>query len=169
MVQLGSFHIGKVDEVSEPTVSITEASYLWDLLGGRYKCLEETGLYYACVHDPDLKEILKLGMSFIEGQTREIEKQMKYYKIPFPVKSVKEYSQENKEILRDEFMFQQVFEGCQCYIDHLARVTRSFVTNDSLRNIVSGFLEKELFLFDKLVKYGKAKGWLQISPLYKPN
>lgn len=136
---------------------------------GRYKCLEETSLYYACAHDVDLKGIIKIGYSVLQEQVREIEKQMKYYNIPLPVKTVRETTQDNKELLRDEFMFNQVFEGCQTYIDFLARMYRSLVINDSLRSITGDFLKNELFLFDKLVKYGKTKGWLQSTPIYRPN
>ncbi len=169
MVQIGNLHIGPTQSVKLPTISIQEAAYLWDFLCSRYKCLEETGIYLNLAKDPDFITFIKTGIVLIlERQVKVIEKEMDRYKIPLPTPGPKTFSNLNdkKFEIRDEFMFQQIFEGCQYYIDYLARITRSMVTNDPLRDTFAGFLKEELLLFDQLCKYAKAKGWLQVPPMY---
>ena len=69
--------------------------------------------------------------------------------------------------LSDQFMFRQIFEGCQTFIDYFARASRSMVTSDKIRKVFINFLTDELSLFDKLCKFAKLKGWLEVPPIYK--
>lgn len=65
------------------------------------------------------------------------------------------------------FRFTGVPVWLQGWLKHfLARAGRSMVTNDPLRHIVVDFLTSDFSLFDKLVKYGKQKGWLEPVPIY---
>jgi len=135
MVQIGNLHIGKAESVNPPSISIQEASYLWDFLAGRYKCLEETKIYLSLSKDPDFKSLLHTGIELIlERQAKTIEDEMIKYKIPLPNPSARSFIYlENIGIeLPDEFMFQQIFEGFQSYIDYLGRASRSMITNESL-------------------------------------
>jgi hypothetical protein len=169
LVQIGNLHIGKTDNIDPPSISIQEAAYLWDFLVGRYKCLEESKLYLCIVKDPDFKGILTTGIVLLlEKQVELVEKELEKYKIPLPYPSPKSFKHlENTGIeLQDEFMFSQIFEGCQSYIDVLARMSRSMVTSDSLRDMFSDFLKRDLLTFDQFCKYGKQKGWLQTPPMY---
>ncbi|MFZ5945355.1 MAG: DUF3231 family protein [Bacillota bacterium] len=170
MVQIGDFHIGKAETAKQPTLSIQEASYLWDFLVGRYKCLEETNIYLNLAKDKEFIAMINVGIyAVLKKQTEKIEKEMEKYRIPLPQKqsvSYKHLLQSEIEI-NDEFMFRQIFEGCQNYIDYLARICRSLVLNDSLRNVFIEFLNSELFFFDKMCMYGKSKGWLEAPPIFK--
>lgn len=168
MVQIGNIHFGSADTAVKPTVNIVEAFFLWDFLVARYKCIEETQIYQNYAHDTDFKAMVKFGIDFLEKQINELEKQMNIYKLPLPDRPPKSINQgDNSVVLSDRFMFSQIFEGCQTYIDYLARATRSMTSNDPLRQMMTKFLTDELFLFDKLVRLAKVKGWLNVPPIYQ--
>lgn len=169
-MQIGNIHLGKAETAVPPTLSIMEAALLWDMLIGRYKCIRETKIYHGCAHDPDWKALLQLGITFLENQARELEQQAKIYKLPLPDRPPLEVALPgNNTVLNDRYTFSQVFEGCQTWIDFVARASRSILTNDPLRHIIIGFLNGELSLFDKMVKFAKLKGWLEPSPIFQIN
>lgn len=168
MVQIGNIHIGTADTAVKPTINILEASLLWDFMVARYKCIEETQIYQNYAHDPDLKSMIKFGIDFLEKQVNELEKQMNLYKMPMPNRPPKSINQnEDSIVFNDRFIFAQIFEGCQAFIDYLARMSRSITTNDPLRQAITRMLTDELFLFDKQVRFAKVKGWLEVPPVYK--
>lgn len=168
MVQIGNIHFGSADTAVKPALDIVEAAWLWDFMVGRYRCIEETQIYQNYAHDPDLKAMFEFGINFLEKQVNELEKQMDIYKMPMPMRPPKSVNQsENSMVLSDRFMFSQIFQGCQAFIDYLARMSRSITTNDPLRQMAVKFLTDELFLFDKQVRLAKVKGWLNPPPVYK--
>lgn len=169
MVQIGNLHIGKADNINPPSISIQEAAYLWDFISSRYKCIEETNFYLSIAKDPDFKKLLSTGIALpLIKQADMTEKEMEKYKIPLPPRPPKSAKNlENTGIeLQDQFLFKQVFEGCQAHIDYIACISRSMVTSDPLRDMFIDFLKQDLLFFDQLCKYGKIKGWLLIPPMY---
>jgi hypothetical protein len=38
--------------------------------------------------------------------------------------------------------------------------------NDGIRKIFMGLLDKELNIYDDLLKIGKVKGWMKVPPMY---
>lgn len=167
MVQIGDIHIGKAQSAVTPSLNLLEAGLLWDILSARYSCVEETQIYHEYAHDPDFKVLLKFGVSFLEGQVHELEKQITKYQLTMPSRPpLRVNDADNTMVLTDQFMFGRIFEGCQTHIDYFARISRSTVTNDSLRKVLVDLLTNELALFDKLCKFGKTKGWLNIPPMY---
>ena len=169
MVQIGDIHIGKAESAIPPTLNIMEAAMLWDALVARYKCIEETQIYHKYAHDASFKAILSFGVDFLKEQVEQIEKQMIKFQIPMPERPPKSINdpESGNLVLRDQFMFVQVFEGCQSFIDYFARVSRLMVTNDSLRDVFYNLLKGDLTLFDKLCKFANLKGWIASPPFYK--
>lgn len=169
MVQIGNFHIGVAESAKEPTLSIQEAAYLWDFLVGRYKCLEETDIYLNIAKDSEFRTMIKTGIVVIlDKQVKTIEGLFEKYEIPMPYRNPKSFTNLDSNIeIDDKFIYRQIFEGCQNYIDYLARISRSIIMNDNIRYIFVDYLKEELFFFDKLCKYGKSKGWLEPQPKYK--
>lgn len=163
MVQIGNYHIGKAETATEPIIDVLEASLLWDMLLSRYLCIEETQIYQNYAHDPEFKEfIAAVGIKVLE-------KQMNLFNIPMPKRPPKSYNQPScDQVLTDEFIYKKILRGCQQFVDTHSRSIRSSVTNDSLRTMFNNFLNEELMLFDKLLKYGKHKGWLEQPPVYRP-
>ncbi|MDT3700356.1 MAG: hypothetical protein RO469_13165 [Thermincola sp.] len=169
-MQIGNIHFGKAETAVPPSMSIMEAALLWDLLVGRYKCIRETMSYSSLAHDPDWKAVLEYGLRFLQNQAGILEEQAKIYQLPLPDRPPLDISLvECGTALQDRFMFALIFEGCQIWIDFLARATRSMVTNDPLRHVIGDLLNGDLSMFDKLVKFGRIKGWLEPTPMYKPN
>lgn len=168
MVQIGNVHIGKAQSAKLPNISIQEAVLIWDLLAARYKCIEETNIYLNYAHDPEFKLLItKMGMKLLEYQAAELERQCQLYGIPMPSRPPKNVTLNNDNmIFNDRFMFMQIFEGCQHFIDVLAKCIRSTVHNDALRDIFCDFFNGELAIFNNLCKYGKMKGYLNVEPTY---
>ena len=90
------------------------------------------------------------------------------YQLPMPKRPPLSFNdpENNRNIFSDEFMLRQIFEGCQTFIDYFARVSRSVIANDQLRKVFVNFLTDELTLFDKLCKFAKLKGWIEVPPPY---
>ncbi|MHB1419996.1 MAG: DUF3231 family protein [Bacillota bacterium] len=170
MVQIGNIHMGKSETAQAPLVSIYEAALLWDLTVSRYKCIEETQIYLSYAHDQDLKQLITTGlMGILEVQVNDLEKLMNKYKIPLPTRPPKSANTANPSpVMKDDFIVRQIFTGCQYTIDFLARLSRSFIFDDSLRQMAVKFLENEQSIFDKLCRYAKLRGWIEPQPTYYP-
>ena len=170
MVQIGNYHIGKAETATEPIIDVLEAALLWDLLKARYLCVEETQIYQNYAHDPEFKKIIgTVGIKVLEKQTDELEKQMNLFNVLLPKRPPKSYNRPScDQVFTDEFIFQKIFRGCQYLLDAHVRALQSSITNDSLRTMFTDFFNEEVMLFDKLIKYGKQKGWLEQPPVYRP-
>lgn len=168
-MEIGNIHIGRSETATPPTVSITEASILWDFLVARYKCIEETGIYHNFAHDEEFKKIIDMiGLDLLNSQAKVLEEQLELFGIPLPSRSRKSYRQKDgSELFDDEYMFKQIFEGCQHFLEYMASAIASTVTNDSLRQQFIDFFNDEVAVFNNLCKYGKVKGWLETPPVYK--
>ncbi|MGQ9823572.1 MAG: DUF3231 family protein [Desulfotomaculales bacterium] len=167
MVQIGNFHLGKAETAKAPLLDTAEAFLLWDHLLSRYDAIEKTQIYQNFAHDPDLKLLLAKGLSAtLEKQVNSLEAEMNTFGLPMPSRPPKSVRIEtNSGVFEDRFIFKEVFTGIQNFLDNHIRTIRSFVTNDQLRKTFIDFAKEELELYDKFVKYGKLKGWLQTPPL----
>ena len=171
MAQIGNIHVGKADNAAPPSLTIYEAGIVWDFLSARYKCIEETNIYLNYAHDQDFKKMIsRVGMKILESQAAALEKQCTLYAIPMPKRPPKGINQKGGGMnFSDEFMFRQIFEGCQHFIDHLGFCIKTVVHNDGLRDLFIDFLHEELSIFSNICKYGKIKGWLEVAPIYQAN
>lgn len=70
------------------------------------------------------------------------------------------------EIVTDQSAYRIIFTGMQSATDLHIRAVLNTIRNDRLRKTFFDFLQSEINLYDKFVKYGKAKGWLHIVPTY---
>ncbi len=167
MVQIGNFHFGRADTAKDPSIGVADAFFLWDQLVSRYDIIEQTQIWQNFAHDPDLKLLLEKGLgNVLEKQINELEHQMNLFKLPLPHRPPKSARIEvNSELLEDRFMFKMVFTGMQLFLDMHARTIRSVVHNDTLRSMFIKFAMDELEIFDRICKFGKLKGWLNIAPL----
>ncbi|HWI55493.1 MAG TPA: hypothetical protein VNT57_07355 [Desulfobacteria bacterium] len=166
-MQIGNIHFGQAETAMPPMLSIMEAALIWDLLVGRYKCIRETYIYHSYAHDSEWKHFLKVGIAYLENQARVLERQAKIYRLPMPDRPPLDAPlRGNNAYLHDRYAFSQVFEGCQSWIDFLARASRSMITCDPLRHIIVDFLTGDLAMFDGIVKFAKVKGWIEPTPVY---
>lgn len=112
--------------------------------------------------------VLAKGLSStLEGQADILEKEMNTFRLPLPTRPPKSVNLlSHGEVIDDEFIFRDVFFGIQGFLELHARVIRSITTNDQFRKTIIEMAIEELRLFDKLVKFGKLKGWLKAPPMY---
>lgn len=168
MVQIGNFHIGEAQTAIPPMVNSGEAFLLWDYLTSRYDNIRLTQLLQNYAQDPEFGLMLKSGLSMLEKQINEVEKEMNKLQLTLPNRPPKSISTDvGSEIWTDELMFKQVFTDIQSFLDQHTRTIRSITTNDPLRQMFIKFLTQELDVFDTLCKYGKLKGWISNPPMFK--
>lgn len=170
MVQIGNYHFGRSETASKPNMDTGEVFLLWDMLVSRYDIITKSQIYQNFAHDPDLKAMLSMGLSgTLEKQATLLEEEMNTHCLPLPVRNPKSVNlPSHSEVLDDEFIFRDVFFGIQGFLDYHARVIRSITTNDKFRKQLIDMAIEELYLFDKLVKFAKLKGWLRVPPIYQP-
>lgn len=166
MVQIGNIHIGKAETALPPSVDSGEAFLMWDYLVSRYDNIQITQLFQNFAHDPDLKMLLKAGLTRLENQVNQVEQEMDKVKIPLPSRPPKTVSTDaGSGVWSDEFLFKIVFTEMQSFLDQHTRTIRSMVTNDSLRMLFIKFINEELDFFNDICKYGKLKGWFSNPPM----
>ncbi len=170
MVQIGDIHIGRPETANPIVADVLEVSALWDELVSRYNAIEFTQIVQNFAHDVDLKLILSKGLfNTLERQVDKLEAEMNKLKIPLPERPPKSVNTPSTSgILQDRFIFGLLFTGIQsmlkAHIEHIQVIT----TMDGLRKMLIDFVHEELSLFDKMILYGKLKGWLRNPPKFSP-
>lgn len=148
-------------------LSVSEANHLWEHLSYRYDQKMLTGFFLEFVHDPDFKLILEQGTNMLMKQIKQLEGLMTKFQVPLPERSAAvQEAVIDPEIMNDKFIFRMIFSGVQSVMElHTAAVVDS-TRNDYVRKVFHDLLKTETDTFDKLIKYGKAKGWSKIPPMY---
>ncbi|KUO62752.1 MAG: hypothetical protein APF84_03660 [Gracilibacter sp. BRH_c7a] len=169
MVQIGNIHIGTADTATQSKIDIGEAFILSQHLYFRYFCTEQTIQYYNAAHDSDFKQVIKIGLTYLEKEVKAIEKQMEKYKVPQPSRSPKsvKVSPPVSTLINDHYIFEQIRCGCTAAAEKNLRNAIMILNNDSLREMFIDFLKDEIDMINNLLKYGKLKGWLPTYPVYK--
>lgn len=148
-------------------LDVGEAYHLWDHLSLRYDQIQLTQFFASFAHDHEYTAILNSGLQLLHKQAGELEKLLLEFEIPMtkrPPESLK--SPIDPETLEDVFSFRNVLRGIQESLDLHLRAIVQCTRNDNLRKLFTTFLADEHKVYDKLLKYGKAKGWINIPPIY---
>lgn len=145
-----------------------EAFHLWDHLTFRNDNIEQTQVFYAFANDGDFKVLLKKGLQdILRRQNRTLEEELKYFGMPIPVRPPTIMpSSESTELLKDDNMFRQLLVGIQGAAIMHALTFKQCVTNDRVRKIFKQLLLDEIDMIDRIIKFGKVKGWLNPVPEY---
>ncbi|MGQ9498530.1 MAG: DUF3231 family protein [Desulfotomaculales bacterium] len=169
-MQIRDFHIGRADKAEPPSVDVLEAGAIWEELVARYDIIQLTQLLQNFIHDTDLRYIMSRGLfAVLEKQVNVLENEMNRLQIPLPERPPKSVNTPSTSgIFQDEFIFTLVFVGIQHMLDRHVSHIRSITTSDRLRKIFIDFMREELEICDKMVKYGKLKGWLRVPPKFTP-
>jgi len=170
LVQLGNFHVGKGETAKRPTADVMEVGALWDALMERYDTIQFTQILQNFAHDQDLKLVLAKGLTnTLEKQVNKIEEEMNVLQIPLPERPPKSVNVPSTTgVFEDELIFGLVFAGIQHMLARHVEHIRAMTTRDGLRKMFIEFLRAELSIFDKMVLYGKTKGWLKSPPKFVP-
>jgi len=149
-------------------IAVSEAYHLWEHLNYRYDQLELTNLYLNFVHDADFRAILQGGLSSLNSQIKILEKESTKFEVPLPERPPASMSVTiDPEIMTDKSAYRTIFTGMQSATSLHTRAVIDTIRNDPLRTVFFDFLKEELNFYDKLVKYGKVKGWLHIVPTFR--
>jgi hypothetical protein len=170
LVQVGNFHIGSSATVEKPTIALSEAHLLWDKLLKRYDVIHTMRIYGNYIHDKDLKTFAnKIIEEEFENEVKALEPILNALKIQLPPRPPEVSNiPADLQIIEDKFIFRRIFTSIQDFLDAHIQIIASLVTNDPARALCINFLKQELSTLDELIKFGKQKGWLEITPIYKP-
>ncbi len=163
---LPSYRTDKMVE-KEP-ITVSEANNIWDHLVERYDQWQLTQYYLSIAHDDDFKAILQIGLSTLESQMETLEKLSEKYEIPLPDRPSKfQKSVSDPEVIEDTIIYRYILTGIQSSISLHVRAAIETVRNDKFRKIFMDYLNEELSIYNRFIKYGKMKGWLRIVPSYR--
>jgi hypothetical protein len=152
----------------QATMNVSEVFHLWNHLVQRYNIIYLTNILNLFAKDEDLKIILAFGKKVLESHIMLLEKEMMAYGIPLPVRHPKQaQTTASLEQISDRFIFRRVLRGIQAF---LPTHTMAFMhsTSPKIRELFMSFLAEEMKLYDKLMEYGKVKGYTIMPPIYRP-
>ncbi|MCF8010293.1 MAG: DUF3231 family protein [Clostridiales bacterium] len=152
--------------VEREPLATSEANHIWDHLNTRYDQIQLTMVYQQIIHDKEFNLILSEGLSVLEKQIKMLEDLALKYDIPLPARppAVQKISND-PEMLEDEFIYRMIFSGIQTTLELHFRAVIDTVRNDKLKSVFTDLLKTEINIFDKLLKFGKMKGWLNVVPM----
>lgn len=148
-------------------INVSEVFHLWSHLIQRYSVIYTTNFYENYAIDKDLKLILKIGIETLAKHVTLLEKEMMNYGIPLPTRPPKQIKTTSKmDVISDRYIFRRILRGIQAF---LPSHTMAFVhsTSPKIREQFMSFMIEEMKLYDKLMEYGKLKGYLVKPPAYR--
>jgi len=146
-----------------------EAYHLWDHLTYRYDNLHQTDMFYTFVHDAEFKKIMQTGIQMtLKRQINMLEKELSHFGIPVPKRPTSVYvAPPDTTLLDDDHMYRTILTGIQGAASLHGQAYKQCSTNDRIRRIFKELLFSEVDFLDKLIKFGKLKGWLYPTPQYR--
>lgn len=157
-----------IDPKVKEKVAINEVFLLFDHLMHRYSNIRQTRYYAATAADTDLKALFELGIKVLEKEIRQLEDILLEFGITLPNPNpVHVTTFESKEEVDDRFLYNMVFRGMQDTMVLHGTAISEIVINDNLRKFFIDLSMSELFMLDKMDKYGKLKGWSYMTPSYR--
>ncbi|WP_408956100.1 DUF3231 family protein [Natroniella sp. ANB-PHB2] len=149
-------------------LAASEGSHLSELLALRYDQQQLTALFLEFVPDPNFKQIIKDGDSTLQKQIGTLEKKAQKFEVPLPdAAPAHQKVNIDPEAITDTFIYRIILQGIRDSITLHIRSIIETVTNDDLRTFLNQLYKKEVDIFNKLIKYGKAKGWSRLTLKYK--
>lgn len=149
-------------------IATNEVYYLWQHLLFRYNAVHITKIYSSYVYDMDLKVIFDIGNRELAKQTTKLENTLEKYGVNLP----QPYSRviptpEATEVFSDGFMFWDVLSRMQNAAALHSQAVVDTIINSEVRNIFKELIFTESNIINRLIKYGKVKGWMPLEPHYK--
>lgn len=146
-----------------------EIYHLWDHLTFRYDNIYQTQFWYEHAHDFEFKLLLKKGLQDnLQVQAKKLEQELSKFGVPLPSQPPAVITSNSTASMEDAYMFRTLFTGMVGAAWMHALAIKQCLTNDRLRNIFKDLLVQEIKIIDKMILFGKVKGWLGVVPQYKP-
>lgn len=158
--------INKSTRDKQTEISVSEVWHLYNHLTMRYNVMETTNILRNFARSKDLITILDFGTKVLQSQIGILEKILKEYGIPLPIRPpFDSKSTTITEAITDRYIFRRIFRGIQSFIPYHAF---AFIhsTSPKLREKFKTFLIAELDVYDKYIEYGKLKGFELVPPMY---
>ena len=150
-------------------VDVREAFNLWDMLKSKYTIIERLETNGEFLHDKDLKMIIDSYVKTLNNNKKILEDLLRTYQLPGPDQGrCSVHWAGNSEPIRDEFIAREALIFIQEHIENMLRTSRTSVTNDNVREVVTKMLKETLEKAEGIYGYLKLKGWIDTPPLY-PN
>ncbi len=159
--------LGKSTRDKQMNINVSEVFHLWNHLIQRYNVIYTTETLETFARDEDLLLILYFGKKTLGNNINTLEKELLEYGIPLPIRPPKQtHTTVNVEQISDRHIFRRILRGIQAF---LPTHTMAFVhsTSPQIRELFMSFLIEEMKLYDKLLEYGKLKGYEVKPPTYK--
>ncbi|MFY9394080.1 MAG: DUF3231 family protein [Halanaerobiales bacterium] len=149
-------------------IAANEIWELWDHLYYRYLHIQLTKIYNSYVSDPEFSLILTTGITILEKQSKELEKLLINYGVNLPDKHPKNIpTPESKENFNDRFIFNIILDSMMNANTTHGFALMELVINEKLMDLFKELLFNEIYFIDKLIRYGKVKGWIAKVPVYR--
>ena len=146
-----------------------EAFHLWDHLTFRYDNIHLTEILVGATDDVDLQFLLTAGIQHVlKKQAAMLEKECLYFGIALPKHPSNVPSHIPSQYFSDDFIYRTVAAGITGATLLHAAALKQCLTNSRVRGIFKDLLQSEVEIQDKIIAYGKLKGYITPSPVYKP-
>lgn len=147
-----------------------EIFHLWDHLTFRYDNIYQTQYWYEHAKDVDFKMLLKKGLQDnLKVQAKQLEQELTKFGVPLPSQPPAVIASTGTEGIEDAYMYRTLYTGMVGAAWMHALALKQCLTNDRLRGIFKDLLVQEISIIDKMILFGKVKGWLGIVPQYSPS
>lgn len=148
-------------------ISTNEVYHLWSHLITRYQHIYQTNIFSTYTFNSDFQLLLTTGADILNKQAVRIEKKLLHYGVLLPEKHNEIIPPpETTELYEDKFMFQTVLMGMRNAAVLHGSAVNDCILNDNVRALFKDLLYEEIDLITKFIKYGKLKGWVNITPSY---
>lgn len=149
-------------------VAANEIWELWSHLHFRYLNIYQTKIFSSFTSDKDFQLILNQGVYILEKQAVKLENILLKYGINLPDKYPKNIpTPESKEQYDDQYIFQSILTSMQNAFTLHGFALQELIINKELEKLFVNIFTEEMDLIDKLIKYGKIKGWVPMVPVYR--
>lgn len=162
------FSLFKKSPQGQEQMSTLGAYNLWNGLRARYISKETYQLYRNFVHDRDFDLLLDQHIEHFQEQIKVMENLAEKFKMQVPSKPPQSIKiSAHLDVITDKLIFRRVFSDLISELYLLSHALTTTPTHDKLRSHFIDFIEVHLKDYQNLYKYGKTKGWTDISPSFK--
>jgi len=149
-------------------IAASSITALWDHLVYRYFNLRQTQVFSTLVADPDFVILLKMGIAVLQKDIKALEDRLVYYGVSLPQHfSGITVNVEDKAITDDKFVFNIIMGGMRDALALHASSIQECIVNDQVRKFFIDLTLSEIDYLSKFIKYGKVKGWVFPTPVFR--
>ena len=153
----------------EPTEALTagEAFHILDHISHRYHQIFLTKFFLSLAHDREFQLILSQGAKILEKEVAMLQEIALKHEVQLPSRPPASIQVPvEPEAIEDKFLYEVILSGMQSAIDLHVRAVIETIRNDSLRRTFYQLFQAELKMHERILKYGKAKGWIITVPVF---